>query len=73
MKPTMKELGDIWGKLNYGVPIERLSVKEQEFLCAEYGEKWRDEVEGRLVEKPVKNKRGWMGNINGPGSEDERT
>ena len=43
-----EKLGEIFKKLNSGVGIKYLSMKEQEFLCSYYGEHWVFNVESLI-------------------------
>lgn len=44
-KDSNQMLADIFGKLNLGLAIDYLDIKEKEFLCEWYGENWRERVE----------------------------
>jgi len=46
-------LGDIFGKLNLGLAIDNLDIKEKEFLCNHYGEHWREAVERFIKRQKV--------------------
>lgn len=40
----IEKLGEIFNKLNHGIEIEYLDLKEKEFLCKCYGEDWKVKV-----------------------------
>lgn len=41
---TEIELGNIWAKINAGLPIEHLSINEVNFLCKFYSENWKRRI-----------------------------
>lgn len=53
MQQTEIILGEIFQKLNLGIEVEYLPVKDKEFLSIWFGEKWREVVINKFKARSV--------------------